>query len=29
VEAEIHHAGARVARSRGKFFLRGMEPVAP
>jgi len=29
VEAEIHHAGARVARSHGKFFLRGEEPVAP
>jgi acyl-coenzyme A thioesterase PaaI-like protein len=29
VEAEIHHDGARVVRSRGKFFLRDDAPVAP
>ena len=29
VDAEIHHAGTRVARSSGKFFLRDDAPVAP
>jgi acyl-coenzyme A thioesterase PaaI-like protein len=29
VEAEIHHGGTRVARSRGKFFLRDEAPDAP
>jgi acyl-coenzyme A thioesterase PaaI-like protein len=29
IEAEIHHGGTRVARSRGKFFLRDDAPVAP
>ena len=29
VEAELHRAGERVARSTGKFFLRSDEPVAP
>ena len=29
IEAEIHHDGARLARSSGKFFLRDAAPVAP
>jgi acyl-coenzyme A thioesterase PaaI-like protein len=29
VEAEIHHEGARLVRSSGKFFLRDAAPVAP
>ena len=29
VEAELHRAGERVARSSGKFFLRAAEPIAP
>ena len=29
VEAELHRAGERVARSSGKFFLRADEPIAP
>ncbi len=29
VKAEMHHAGTRVAHSRGKFFLRDVEPIAP
>jgi acyl-coenzyme A thioesterase PaaI-like protein len=29
VEAELHRAGERVARSTGKFFLRADEPIAP
>jgi acyl-coenzyme A thioesterase PaaI-like protein len=29
VEADIHHQGARLVRSSGKFFLRDAAPVAP
>lgn len=29
VEAELHRAGERVARSTGKFFLHADEPTAP
>ena len=29
VEAEVHRAGERVARSTGKFFLRADESIAP
>ena len=29
VEAEVHRAGERVARSTGKFFLRAEESIVP